>query len=295
MYNLNYTYLSDLDIDTSRSARDISASAVFVAIDDSDYYTPVSCVANRFVDWFFAATNPNIKNLDVTFKHAYLSGDALTPARNASLVTLDALNAKISATLATLSAAMLAKLSATKTALNTASVIPVGTVVINRSAPSVGNWSTGITGRCICEATTATGTGKIPSSTTVADVKIAGTTSIPKHSHAVTMTPATFNKSHVISDLQTGHCKFSWQGPIYSNVKPGIGTPAESDTIAFAWDRWDGADVEEDGGYKIEAIAERYKTMVSTSSTGGGGTTPDINIAPPVYKLTDAAIFVKTE
>jgi len=290
MYDLDYLYLADLDIDTSRSARDITASALFISINDADYITPVSCVTNRFVDWFFTASNPNIPKLDITFKHAYLSGDALTDTGLSSLIPLSTLSAAISSKLTDVFNAMKTKLYATISALTVNNVIPVGTVVLNSTSPSVGTWTSSAS--CFIGETRTTATGVI-SSRSLSAANLSSST-MPTHKHEVTLSPKTMSKTAKISSLVTGNGAYMM--PVFDSGGLAIKTAElneATETIIVATDHYDG------GPDKFKSMGEKIKSaytenLVKVSPAAGSTAAKSQNIAPPITQISDVKIFTKT-
>lgn len=290
MYNLDYLYLADLDIDTSRSARDITASALFISINDADYITPVSCVTNRFVDWFFTASNPNIPKLDITFKHAYLSGDALTDTGLSSLIPLSALSAAISSKLADVFNAMKTKLCATISTLTVNNVIPVGTVVLNSDSPSVGTWTS--SDSCFIGETRTTATGDI-SGRALSEVNLSIST-MPAHKHEVILSPNRMSKTANISSLVTGNGAYMM--PVFGSGGLAIKTEElneAEETIIVATDHYDGGpDQFESTGKNIKSAYT--ENLVKVSPAVGSTATKSQNIAPPITQISDVKIFTKT-
>lgn len=288
MYNLNYTYLSDLNIDTSRSARDISASAMFVSISDNDYTTPVSSITNRFVDWFFAATNPNIPLLDITLHNAFLRDRPLSNYGPTSVRTYTEVTSAISAQLTSLFNTIQTKLQATISTLNLSNVIPVGTVIINKTAPTPGSW-TEVSGRFIQEATTDTGT--IPSTNVnLSACTIFSTGVTPAHTHEVKLTPSSKDSTANISAEATGLGAFPTGGWL-AIKNEHVGQSGDLNALAIAaWDGWD-ANNKLDG--EKAAIKQAYNNMISVAPAGGASVTKTINVAPQISQIT-ASIFIKT-
>lgn len=289
MYDLDYLYLADLDIDTSRSARDITASALFISINDADYITPVSCVTNRFVDWFFTASNPNIPKLDITFKHAYLSGDALTDTGLSSLIPLSALSAAISSKLTDVFNAMKTKLCATINTLTVNNVIPVGTVVLNSTSPS-GTWTS--SDSCFIGETRTTATGDI-SGRALSAVNLSSST-MPAHKHEVILSPKTMSKTAKISSLVTGNGAYTM--PVFGSgglaIKTNQLNQAEK-TIIVATDHYDGGpDQFESTGNNIKSAYT--ENLVKVSPAVGSTATKSQNIAPPITQISDVKIFTKS-
>lgn len=289
MYDLDYLYLADLDIDTSRSARDITASALFISINDADYITPVSCVTNRFVDWFFTASNPNIPKLDITFKHAYLSGDALTDTGLSSLIPLSALSAAISSKLTDVFNAMQTKLCATISTLNVNNVIPVGTVVLNSTSPSVGTWTSSAS--CFIGETRTTATGVI-SGRALSAVNLSSST-MPTHKHEVILSPKTMSKTAKISSSVTGNGAYMM--PVFGSGGLAIRTGDSTDKqIIVATDHYDGGpDQFKSTGKNIKSAYT--ENLVKVSPAVGSTATKSQNIAPPITQISDVKIFTKTD
>jgi len=298
MYNLDYLYLADLDIDTSRSARDITASALFVAINDNDYTTPMSAVVNRFVDWFFKATNPNIPKLNITLKHAYLSGDALISSNwgPSSLVPYSALTAKIASTLDSIMTMMSTKLGATASALTLDNMLPAGTVIVNKTDPSAfGTWSEPITGRCIKE--TVENIGLIPTdpSAAITALNVTSTNIMPYHKHEVTLEPISKSKTAKFEALASGTVGAfdAKAGEVWTTINPGSWDNGFIQTIVYCGDGYDGAHAAKTVSDKTKSIAEQYKTMFDVGSVGGVNETLTIDVSPPITQLTAAKIYVK--
>lgn len=292
MYDLDYLYLADLDIDTSRSARDITASALFISINDADYITPVSCVTNRFVDWFFTASNPNIPKLDITFKHAYLSGDALTDTGLSSLIPLSALSAAISSKLTDVFNAMKTKLCATISTLTVNNVIPVGTVVLNstNSTSPSGTWT--CSDNCFIGETRTTATGDI-SSRALSAVNLSSST-MPAHKHEVILSPKTMSKTAKISSEVTGNGAYMM--PVFGSGGLAIKTEELDEAekkIIVATDHYDGGpDQFESTGNNIKSAYT--ENLVKVSPATGSTDTKSQNIAPPITQISDVKIFTKT-
>lgn len=288
MYNLNYSYLSDLNCDTSRSARDISASAMFVAIAGNDYTTPITSVTNRFVDWFFKATNANIPLLDVTFHNLFLKNRPLTAYTDTSLRTYGEVTAAISAQLNQIKTAMLTKLSATIAALNVESVIPVGTVVLNNSTPGSGLWTT-VNDRLIIES--AGTTGLIPDtdrSLTSCILSSNGVT--PKHMHEVTLSPTSKSITGKVETTINGLGGFPGGGYVAVKSEHYQVSNQENAEIVTAWDGWDDNDAMDSS---LSAISAAYNTMISVSTAGTAGQSKTINVSPAINQV-NAAIYIKT-
>lgn len=295
MYYLDYRYLHELDIDTSNSARDISATAIFAAIADNDYYVPLSAVSTRFIEWFFVdSTNPNIKQLDITLKHAYLTGRALTANSPGSLLPLSTVTAAISAQLSDIKDKMLSALNATISALSAEAVIPVGSVAINKSAPTVSGTWVSATNRFIGELGP-----NVPSvNITAASVHIplssltVSSNTMPQHRHEVTLDPKTFNK--------TGSVEGSLSNlGSYIHHRHGAASKNKelSETTITATRAHDGYDGDSSAmGAKAESIAKGYQQLFKVADAGssGSGTTKKQHLAPPVTELPNTAIFVKT-
>lgn len=291
MYNLNYLYLHDLNIDTSRSARDISASAMFVSISGKDYTAPVSSVTNRFVDWFFKATNPNIPLLNVTFGNAFLTNRPLTAYSTNSVRTYGEVYAAISAQLKNISAAMFAKLQATVSALSAAAVTPVGSVVINKTNPSAivsGTW-TSCTNRFIQEASTTT--GLLPISAAALSAYIISSAGVtPKHTHEVVLTPSSKSVSAKVEGTVTGLGGYEPGGWVYYKATDLTGL---NRTIRVSGDGWDANDAMDSGSPISDAVANAYKHMITVASAGVAGETKSVNVSPDIDQLS-ATIFTKT-
>lgn len=285
MYNLNYSYLSDLNCDTSRSARDISASAMFVAIAGNDYTTPITSVTNRFVDWFFKATNVNIPLLDVTFHNLFLKNRPLTAYTDTSLRTYGEVTAAISAQLTQIKTAMQTKLAATISALNAESVIPVGTVVLNKSIPGSGSWTT-VNDRLIIES--AGTTGLIPDTDRALTSCILSSNGVtPKHMHEVTLSPTSKSITGTVTTTINGLGGFPAGGYVAYKSTDADDLNAE---IVTAWDGWDDNDAMDSS---LSAVSAAYNTMISVSTAGTAGQSKTVNVAPAINQV-NAAIYIKT-
>lgn len=285
MYNLNYSYLSDLNCDTSRSARDISASAMFVAIAGNDYTTPITSVTNRFVDWFFKATNANIPLLDVTFHNLFLKNRPLTAYTDTSLRTYGEVTAAISAQLTQIKTAMQTKLAATISALNAESVIPVGTVVLNKSIPGSGLWTT-VNDRLIIES--AGTTGLIPDTDRALTSCILSSNGVtPKHMHEVTLSPTSKSITGTVTTTINGLGGFPAGGYVAYKSTDADDLNAE---IVTAWDGWDDNDAMDSS---LSAVSAAYNTMISVDAAGTAGQSKTVNVAPAINQV-NAAIYIKT-
>lgn len=305
MYNLNYTYLADLPIDTSRSARDISASALFIAIQGNDYSTPVTCITNRFVEWFFATANPNIPKLDVTFKHLYLTADAAGTGQadnQKAIVSKAELLTTISNKLTSVCEQIKTKLEATITTLNANNVMPVGTIVVNKNtnAPVNGSWKN--YSNLFLGETRGNNVAPVNANKTLNDINLE-ISEMPAHKHEVILSPETMSKTANISTSVTGNGAYFM--PAFNGglaIKKDEEVPGQLQTnIVIATDHYDGGPDQWKGDNNAEGkITKAYTTnLVSIGQSQGtaqGNVSKSQNIAPPIDKtnFTTAKIFEKT-
>lgn len=296
MYNLNYTYLSDLDIDTSRSARDVSASTVFAAIDDNDYTVPLTSITNRFVEWFFTASNPNIPNLNITLLDANIMNGERT--QGDAIKTYGELTAYLETILTAISANMTTKLNATINTLSTDNITPTGSVAINKSAPSNTDWAEVDKPEFLYEASVPDEVGEIfqrpagGAGEALSDIVITHDGGIPHHTHEVKLTPSQKKVNAEITDSDSGLGRIT-----YANKRVVVKTehlPAakRNSPIAQGGDGWNGESSQFIAD--VKGITEAYKRILTVTAAGSDiGSANRQQIAPNVHELTDAKLFVK--
>ena len=309
MYNLNYSYIHNLDIDTSTSFRDISALALFIGTQSNDFYTPLSSVTNKFVEWFFGVDNSLKSEIDVTLKYAYfnISSTATATTDPNAIIPYSELTAKLAPRLELIKESLLTLLEETRDALNPDSTMPFGTVVINDDIPEYsadvdtvpGEWDK-YDKRFIKEASGVDGgfTGPCgPADALLADTGaplssiLATITNMPEHYHEVELTPNQNSGVGTIEAEGSGNQKFSQPSRPYAIAVATTGHVTDY-KAAYVSTGYSGDAFGKDKLLPyVKACKAAYANTFKISPAGPAGNVyKQINPVPKPYSLTQKAI-----
>ena len=322
MYNLNYTYISDFDIDLANSYRDTSALTFFIEMEEDDRTTPLSAVTGKFVEWFFISDNPKISDLNVEFKYMYLTGGSEKPKNENSIMTYGDLKSYINDYLDEIKDNLITLFEEHIANLSQENIIPIGSFVINDTEPNIDQswlWYK-VTNRFLKEATISKPAGDYfqdagvsrPLSNNILTANI-----MPNHTHKVSLSPDSKNATFEASDSASGLAKFKFQGKIAK------GSNSEGDhSVAFLTSGYSGDRHKLNYFYpeffnpsKTNSIAAQYGNTklrnshheptsgsiqgnyLTISETGTNSTlsTKKINVTPKLHIIeeSDSAIFIR--